>query len=270
MPTIRQPAVSGLFYPGGADALRRSLAELLAQADDDAAGPPPKALIVPHAGYVYSGPTAARAYRRLVPVGRTIRRVVLLGPSHRVWLEGMAVSSAAAFATPLGRIPVDREAVARIVGMPGLRVSDAAHVQEHSLEVQLPFLQAVLEDFKLVPIAVGNCPAERVGAVIDALWGGPETLIVVSSDLSHFLSYEQARAADARTRDRIMAHATNLSDQEACGARAINGLMAAEATRELVVENVDLCSSGDTAGDRERVVGYGSFVLPAGAASGGR
>ncbi len=269
MSSIRQPAVAGLFYPGAADALRCTVAELLAGADDQAAAAP-KALIVPHAGYVYSGPTAARAYRLLAPLRDTIRRVVLLGPSHRVWLDGMALPSADFFATPLGRVPVDREAVARIAGMPGVQVSDVAHAQEHSLEVQLPFLQTVLDDFSLVPIAVGACPAGRVGAVVDALWDGPETLVVVSSDLSHFLSYDAARVADARTRDRIVAHATTLSDDEACGARAINGLMSAEAARGLAIETVDLRSSGDTAGDRDRVVGYGSFVLRANAVTGAR
>jgi hypothetical protein len=261
MLSTRHSAVAGLFYPENPEPLRREVQDLLAACEADAGGPVPKALIVPHAGYVYSGPVAARAYRRLEPARETIHRVVLLGPAHRVWLEGMAVPSQRAFATPLGQVPLDRDAIERIAGMPGVQVSDAAHAKEHSLEVQLPFLQAVLEDFSLVPIAVGRCPAAQVGAVIDALWGGEETLIVVSSDLSHFLDYEEAREIDSRTRDKILGRCTDLCDQEACGARAINGLMCSTAARSLTIEAVDLRNSGDTAGHRQRVVGYGSFVL---------
>ncbi len=261
MLSTRHSAVAGLFYPENPEPLRRELEDLLASSDPAPPGPAPKALIVPHAGYVYSGPVAARAYRRLEPVRAAIRRVVLLGPAHRVWLEGMAVPSQSAFATPLGRVPLDRDAIERIAGMPGVQVSDTAHAREHSLEVQLPFLQTVLDDFALVPIAVGRCPAEQVGAVIDALWGGPETLIVISSDLSHFLDYEEAREIDGRTRDKILGRRADLCDQEACGARAINGLMCSTAARALSIEAVDLRNSGDTAGDRKRVVGYGSFVL---------
>ena len=261
MPSVRQAAVAGLFYPGDAGSLRRRLTDLLAGPPPAPDATPPKALIVPHAGYVYSGATAARAYRLLAPGRRRIRRVVLLGPSHRVALRGLAVPSAEAFATPLGRVPVDRAAIDRIAGLPGVQVCDAAHAEEHSLEVQLPFLQAVLDDFSVVPVTVGAGPAEWAANLVDALWGGPETLIVVSSDLSHYLDDERARAADARTRDRIIGHATTLTDREACGARAINGLMRSAAARALEVEAVDLRNSGDATGDRGRVVGYGSFAL---------
>lgn len=261
MHSVRPAAVAGLFYPDDPARLRVQVADLLAAADPVGGGNPPKALIVPHAGYVYSGPTAARAYRLLAPVRDAVRRVVLLGPAHRVWLAGMAVPAADAFETPIGPVPVDRAAVARIAALPGVTVSDAAHADEHSLEVQLPFLQTALTDFALVPIVVGAAPAAQVATVVDTLWDGPETLIVVTSDLSHDLEYARARALDARTRDRILEHATNLSGREACGARAINGLMDAGAAKRLAVEAVDLRNSGDTAGGRDRVVGYGSFVL---------
>ena len=259
--SVRQAAVAGTFYPADPSPLRREVTELLASNEPPVSASAPKALIVPHAGYMYSGAVAARAYRLLEPVRDQIRRVVLLGPAHRVWIEGMAVPSASAFYTPLGRVVLDREAIDRITGMPAVLISDAAHAKEHSLEVQLPFLQTIFDDFALVPIAVGHCQAAPVAAVIDELWGGPETLIVISSDLSHFLDYQRAIVVDSNTRDKILEHCSTLTDQEACGARAINGLMCAASARDLAIELVDLRNSGDTAGDQRQVVGYGSFVL---------
>jgi len=259
--SVRQAAVAGTFYPADPLPLRREVTELLAGKGPAALAPAPKALIVPHAGYIYSGAVAARAYRLLEPIRDQIHRVVLLGPAHRVWIEGMAVPSASAFYTPLGRVALDREAIDRITGMPAVLISDAAHAKEHSLEVQLPFLQTILNDFSLVPIAVGRCQAAPVAAVIDALWGGAETLIVISSDLSHFLDYQHAIEVDSKTRDKILEHCSSLTDQEACGARAINGLMRAASARDMEIELVDLQNSGDTTGDQRQVVGYGSFVL---------
>ncbi|MGB5591281.1 MAG: AmmeMemoRadiSam system protein B [Gammaproteobacteria bacterium] len=259
--SVRQAAVAGTFYPADPSPLRREVAELLASNGPDTQGPAPKALIVPHAGYMYSGEVAARAYRLLEPIRDQIQRVVLLGPAHRVWIEGMAVPSTSAFYTPLGRVALDRDAIDRIAGMDAVLISDAAHAKEHSLEVQLPFLQTVLDDFLLVPIAVGHCQAAPIAAVIDTLWGGSETLIVISSDLSHFLDYQHAIEVDSSTRDKILARCSTLTDQEACGARAINGLMRAASARDLAIELVDLRNSGDTAGDQRQVVGYGSFVL---------
>jgi len=257
---IREPAVAGMFYPAGADQLERTVRSLL---DDAGAkpGPAPKAMIVPHAGYIYSGPVAAAAYRLLTPARQTIRRVVLLGPAHRVYLDGMAVPAADGFATPLGTVPVAQAARRNICDLPGVDVSDLAHRDEHSLEVQLPFLQAVLDDFELLPIVVGQCEPDRVAGVIDAVWGGPETLIVISSDLSHYLPYAEASEIDASTCARILSKATTLTGNEACGACAVNGLMSAQQCAQLAVAAVDLRNSGDTAGDKSRVVGYGSFIL---------
>ena len=259
--TIRSPAVAGMFYPERAVRLRHNVETMLEEAPQESIEPRPKALIVPHAGYVYSGPVAARAYRLLERSRQIITRVVLLGPAHRVFLEGMAVPTAEAFATPLGEIPLDLEAIGSIAELPGVQCSDAAHGPEHSLEVQLPFLQTVLGTFDLVPLVVGRCDADRVAAVIDTLWGGPETLIVVSSDLSHYLSYSEAREIDGHTCRRILEKESTLSGEEACGAHAINGLMRARHSQQMEVEAIDVRNSGDTAGDKRRVVGYGAFVL---------
>ncbi|MDH3642792.1 MAG: AmmeMemoRadiSam system protein B, partial [Gammaproteobacteria bacterium] len=190
-----------------------------------------------------------------------IRRVVLLGPAHRVYLQGMAVPSASAFAMPIGEVPVDTRAISKALSLPGVVSSDRAHAQEHSLEVHLPFLQSVLDDFKVVPIVVGECPAEEVACVLKALWGGDETLIVVSSDLSHYHPYTVAQTTDAATTRDIVARSVSLTGAQACGAFAINGLMRVANDFDLQVRALDVRNSGDTAGDRGRVVGYGAYVL---------
>jgi AmmeMemoRadiSam system protein B len=255
----RQAAVAGMFYPGETATLERTVAELLAAAPagDDGA----KAIVAPHAGYQYSGATAAHAYRQLENRRARIRRVVLLGPAHRVYLQGMALPSVDAFTTPLGDVPVDVDGVRQALALPGTQISDEAHAGEHSLEVHLPFLQTVLDDFRLVPIVVGVCPAREVEAVIEALWGGDETVVIVSSDLSHYHPYDEARGIDARTTARIEARETTLRGEEACGAYALNGLLLAAKARGMRVRTLDLRNSGDTAGDKHRVVGYGAYAL---------
>jgi len=255
----RPAAVAGMFYPADTATLERTVAELLAAAP--AADNGAKAIIAPHAGYQYSGPTAACAYRLLEGRRDRIRRVVLLGPAHRVYLQGMALPSVDAFKTPLGDVPIDRASVEQALALPGTQISDEAHALEHSLEVHLPFLQAVLDDFQLVPIVVGVCPAREVEVVLEALWGGDETLVVVSSDLSHFHSYNEAREIDANTTARIEAREATLQGEEACGAYAVNGLLLAAKARHLKVRTLDTSNSGDTAGDRHRVVGYGAYAL---------
>jgi len=255
----RPAAVAGLFYPAEAATLETTVTRMLGAAPEAYDGA--KAIIAPHAGYQYSGPTAACAYRLLEDRRDRIRRVVLLGPAHRVYLQGMAVPSVDAFATPLGNVPIDTDAVQTALELPGVQVSDEAHAQEHSLEVHLPFLQTVLDDFSLVPIVVGVCPAVEVEAVLEALWGGDETLIVVSSDLSHFHSYADARQIDEHTTARIEACESNLHGEDACGAYAINGLMLAAKVHGMQVRTLDVRNSGDTAGDRSRVVGYGAYAI---------
>lgn len=259
MTTIRPTAVAGVFYSGEPEALEASLSRML----ENAALPldtSPKALIVPHAGYVFSGPIAATAYQLLSRHRAGIRRVVLLGPAHRVHVDGLAFPSVDAFETPLGDVPLDREAIERVLALTGTSVSDRAHALEHCLEVQLPFLQAVLSDFQLVPILVGRCPVETVARVLDSLWDDA-TLVIVSSDLSHYHSYEEARQLDAQTSARILAREEGLHGEEACGAPAINGLMRLAKEHDLTVTALDVRNSGDTAGDRHQVVGYGAYVL---------
>ena len=255
----RPPAVAGMFYPAAPEALARMLDTMLAAARP-ADGPPPKALIAPHAGYVYSGPVAASAYALLRPAREAIRRVVLLGPAHRVAVHGLALPAAARFATPLGSVALDRDALAMLRGMPQVTVSDEAHALEHAIEVHLPFLQTVLRTFTLVPLAVGHAAPDAVAAVLEALWGGPETLIVVSSDLSHYHPYAQARQLDHATAQAILASRTDISHEQACGATPVAGLALVAQRRGLRPVLLDLRNSGDTAGDRHRVVGYGAFA----------
>ena len=263
MNSVRAPAVAGAFYPGQASILLNDVTTLLAQARLGAAlgAPPPKALIVPHAGYIYSGATAALAYARLANGRSSIHRVVLLGPVHRVPVRGLALPGVDAFATPLGRIEIDQEAVAAIAPMPQVVVSRAAHAQEHSLEVQLPFLQAALDDFKLVPLAVGDATPAQVAEVLEALWGGAETLIVISSDLSHFLPYGTAQAVDRDTVQNMMQLHSSITHHQACGAAPVNGLLQAARQHHLQPELLGLCNSGDTAGDKNRVVGYAALAF---------
>ena len=221
-------------------------------------------MIVPHAGYVYSGEIAAAAYARLADGRDGIRRVVLFGPTHRVPVRGLALPSTHAFATPLGNVGIDRAAADAALALPQVRQSDAAHALEHSLEVQLPFLQAVLGEFALVPFAVGDATPAEVAEVIELLWGGPETLIVVSSDLSHYHRYADAQAIDRATAGAILGLSPTLDHDQACGATPVNALLLSARERALEAELLDLRNSGDTAGDRSRVVGYASFALAGG------
>lgn len=259
MLNVRPAAVAGAFYPAQPQALRQMLADCFANAK--AAQLRPKALIVPHAGYVYSGPIAASAYALLQPLRAVIRRVVLLGPVHRVWVPGLALPGVDEFETPLGRVLLDQAGIAAIADLPQVSVFPAAHAEEHSLEVHLPFLQSVLADFTLVPLAVGGALPEAVAQVLERLWGGDETLIVVSSDLSHFLPYAEAKNVDEVTADAILKLDSHLIGEQACGAYPINGLLLAAQRRGLLPHLLDLRNSGDTSGDRHRVVGYGAFAL---------
>lgn len=267
MQTIRQAAMAGTFYPENGQMLAAHVHDLLhAAVPDSASGSPastPKALVVPHAGYIYSGQTAAMAYARLLPLRYTIRRVVLVGPAHRVPVRGLALPDVQSFATPLGTVELDQSAMAKLQTLPQVVVSSAAHAQEHSIEVQLPFLQAVLDDFKLVPLVVGNASPAEVAQVLDAVWGGGETLIVISSDLSHFLTYGEAQRVDRNTVDHILGLQEDLGPEQACGGAGINGLIHAARTHGLQPHLLQLCNSGDTAGDKGRVVGYASFLFSA-------
>jgi AmmeMemoRadiSam system protein B len=260
MSDIRPAAVAGMFYPATPSRLAADVRAYLADVPANP-GATPKAIVVPHAGYIYSGPVAASAYARLLPLARTVTRVVLLGPTHRVPVRGLAVSPARAFATPLGEVPVDAAAVERVRTLPQVVVSESAHAREHALEVQLPFLQSVLGPFAVVPFAVGDATAEEVAQVLELLWGGPETLIVVSSDLSHYHRYADAAQIDRATADAILALSPSLDHEQACGATPVNGLLLCARRRGLAPSLLDLRNSGDTAGDRSRVVGYAAFAF---------
>lgn len=262
MQGTRPAAVAGLFYPGEPAALAAEVASYLADAPRPAAGAcAPKAIIAPHAGYRYSGAVAARAYARFAPLRGAVRRVVLLGPAHREWVPGVAVPDTTAFDSPLGAVKVDAGAMARLRALPFVQPSDRAHALEHSLEVHLPFLRAVLGEFALVPALVGGASPAEVARLLEEVWGGDETRIVVSSDLSHYLSYREALERDRATAAAILRLEDHLAPEEACGAAPINGLLAAARRHGLAIELLDLRNSGDTAGGQDRVVGYGAFAL---------
>jgi AmmeMemoRadiSam system protein B len=261
MPSLRPAAVAGLFYPSDVDQLRTTVERMLNEAGDSGATVP-KAIIVPHAGYIYSGPVAASVYTLLRPARGRITRVVLLGPAHRVAVRGLALPGADAFETPLGTIPVDLEAAARLQDLPLVSERPDVHAREHSLEVQLPFLQQVLGEFSLVPLVVGDATADEVAAVLESLWAGDETLIVVSSDLSHYHEYPDAQRLDRSTSAAIESlRYEDISYEQACGRVPMSGLLLEARRRGLHARQVDLRNSGDTAGPRDQVVGYGAYVL---------
>ena len=260
MNRVRPAAMAGSFYPGESSALAAEVASYLADTRG-ASTRAPKAIIAPHAGYMYSGAIAGSIYARLAPLQGRIERVVLAGPAHRVYVTGAAVPSAEAFASPLGNVALDTAAIAKLRTLPFVEVSDAAHAREHSLEVHLPFLQSVLGRFSLVPVVVGDASPDEMALAFDTVWGGAETLIVVSSDLSHYLPYDSARGRDRDTARAIVELQATLVPDEACGAAPINGLLRAARRRGMAAELVDLRNSGDTAGDRSRVVGYGAFAF---------
>ena len=257
---MRRAAVAGQFYPKDARELEAELREMLGAVAET--GPAPKALIVPHADYVYSGPIAASAYTRLREAAARIHRVVLIGPAHRFPVRGIAASGGEWFETPLGRVPTDKEALASILDLPQVIVLDEAHEFEHSLEVQIPFLQVIIDNFQIVPLLVGNATGEEVAEVLERLWDGPETRIVVSSDLSHYHDYERAQQLDkaaSQAIERLEPEA--IGDEQACGRVPIKGLLTLARRHGLSARTVDLRNSGDTAGPQDQVVGYGAYVF---------
>jgi AmmeMemoRadiSam system protein B len=261
--SVRPPAVAGFFYPDDPVELRDTVSGLIERAASSAASIAPAMLtyIVPHAGYMYSGGVAATAYAHMKHAAVKPRRVVIIGPSHRAYLQGIAICEAGAFSTPLGEIPVDAQAKRALLKRGDVVFSDVPHAQEHSLEVQLPFLQALFGDFEIVPLVVGSAEPEYVAAVLDAVANDPETLLLASSDLSHYLTYEEARRVDAETHTRILGFTNTLSGEQACGAVALNGLLTLAKERRASIAPLSLMNSGDTAGDRSRVVGYAAYAI---------
>jgi AmmeMemoRadiSam system protein B/AmmeMemoRadiSam system protein A len=259
---VRPAAVAGMFYPDDPRTLADQVAGHLDSTQEAPQQPGfPKALIVPHAGYIYSGPVAASAYDLLRPARGIVSRVVVLGPCHRVPVRGLALPSASVFATPLGQVPLDAEGVRAIRDLPQVVESAATHAEEHALEVQLPFLQRVLGNFSIVPLVVGDTPPEKVAEVLDRLWGGAETLIVISSDLSHYHAYDRAKEIDGATVRSILDFDAAISHDQACGATPVAGMLIAARRKGLAARLLDCRNSGDTAGDKHRVVGYASFAL---------
>lgn len=261
MSGVRKTAVAGLFYPADRDVLWQMVRGFMEASSADLPVRP-KAIIAPHAGYVYSGPIAGSAYKILRGKMTGVERVVLIGPAHRMHIRGLATIGADAMATPLGNVPVDREALEEIRPFPQLQINDAAHTQEHGLEVHLPFLQVIAQDFKVVPMITGDTSAGEVAELLQVLWGGGETLIVISSDLSHFYDYDTAVKLDTATADAIVNLQTEkLRHESACGRLPIQGLLMLAKQKGLKPHLLDLRNSGDTAGSKDRVVGYGAFAF---------
>lgn len=265
MLSSRLAAVAGLFYPSDPKLLRRQLQIYLAQNPTPtgilSTGESLSALIVPHAGYLYSAPVAATAFNLLASSSLSIKRILMLGPAHRVGLQGIALSSAAFFDTPLGQVKVDQQLNSELSKITGVFFHDEAHRQEHSLEVQLPFLQYLLDEFSIVPLVVGQTPAELVADLLERVWDDPGTLVLFSSDLSHYLGYEQAQRLDHITMEQLCGLKGEVMPEQACGCYGLNGLLAFAQRRELQIKLLDLRNSGDTAGDRQRVVGYGAWAV---------
>lgn len=260
MNNIRPAAVAGMFYPENSKQLHRDIQTYLTQGQHQSQTRP-RAIIVPHAGYIYSGIVAGSVYSIVKQYHDQYRRVVLLGPCHYVGVRGLALPSAEYFSTPLGDIPIDLELSQKISHLPQVITSSAAHAREHSLEVQLPFLQEVLDEFTLLPLVVGQASAMEVAEVLACLWDMEDTLFVISSDLSHFLTYEEAKTVDNETSQLILSKDEHITPERACGCYSINGLLHLAKKQGLTVECVDRRNSGDTAGNKDRVVGYGSYVL---------
>jgi len=263
MTNVRAPILAGTWYPGDPSALAAEVDGYIAAAErlDLKHLEGLKAVIAPHAGYRFSGPVAGSAYAQVAAIRERVKRVVLVGPSHRVGFEGIAVSAADKFQTPLGAVPIDREAIGNLLRLPFVHEMEAAHAEEHSLEIHLPFLQRALGEFTLVPLVTGDASPAQVSEALAHLWDGPETLIVISTDLTHFLDYDTARRIDAKTNDAIIAGDVDaIGDRQACGRVGLKGLLALGKERGLSIDLLDLRNSGDTSGMRDRVVGYGSWI----------
>lgn len=262
LPTVRPTAVAGSFYPGDPNKLELQLEQLLSEAQVKAVWSDRRlrGLILPHAGYMFSGPVAAIGYKLLAQQAKNFKCILLLGPSHRVPLRGIALPNHSHFRTPLGDIPLDTDALKFLQRFDTVHVLPAAHALEHSLEVHLPFLQQVMGEFLLIPIVVGEMPAATLAAVIDKLWD-EDTLLLISSDLSHYLPYKEATTQDQQTSELIEQCETNLNGEQACGCNPINGTLKLVSKRKLKVEILDYRNSGDTAGSKDQVVGYGAYAI---------
>ncbi|VAW70803.1 Candidate phosphomevalonate decarboxylase; COG1355, Predicted dioxygenase [hydrothermal vent metagenome] len=258
---IRPAAVAGMFYPDDPQQLKSEISQYLNRASSSSSSVP-KAIIVPHAGYIFSAPVAANAYHLLTPEIQKIKQVILLGPSHHLAFDGIATPDADYFATPLGKIKINHSLCLKAQSLDFVQTNNPAHQREHSLEVQLPFLQVILNDFELTPLVVGNCDMESISQLLELLWGGAETLIVISTDLSHFHNYQVANRLDRKTSQAIEQLQPDLiSSENACGKAPLNGLLTLARKKQLTIDCLDLRNSADTAGSMDRVVGYGAYAV---------
>jgi len=257
---IRPAAVADIFYTANGTELAAQVSDFMDA--DEVTNIVPKALIVPHAGYIYSGGTAGKGFALVKKLTAAVNKIVLIGPCHRVWIQGLAIPDCQYFETPLGKIEVDSKTLNELVKFPQVTISDQAHAQEHSLEVQLPFLQSIFDQFKLIPLVAGEVSEDAFIEVLEYLWGGEETLIVISSDLSHFLDYDAAVAIDNKTSQAIESfEAGSINSDMACGSAGIKALLSLAKNKNLHVKTIHQCNSGDTAGDKDRVVGYGTYAI---------
>jgi AmmeMemoRadiSam system protein B len=257
----RPPAVAGAFYPGDPLELSAMVSELLVAADPTSLPRRPRALVVPHAGYIYSGGVAAQGYSRLEPFAGEIRRVILLGPNHRVPLAGIAAPDVSCFRTPLGDIDIDQKMISQLADKGLLQINSLPHENEHCLETQLPFLQKLLSDWQLVPLIVGETAVDDVSALLDEVIHDPDNLVIISSDLSHFHEYHEAQRIDSHTSELIETLQPVVHPQQACGAFPLNGLLQLAGSMGLKVITLDRKNSGDTAGGKDQVVGYGCYAF---------
>ena len=259
---VRMPAHAGTFYPSDPAILKRRVERFIAEADDPSHPGILRAIVAPHAGYDYSGPVAGSAYRAVAPHVDGFRRALVLGPSHRVYFRGVALPASDGFRTPLGDLPVDADLKSAVADLEGVAESEEAHRSEHSVEVQLPFLQVALGSPSILPVVVGDAPAGMLaGFILAALEACPDTLVVASSDLSHYLPYATAKEQDQNTAKRIQALEPDISPEEACGCHPVGGLLEVARRSGWRVDCLDLRNSGDTEGDPDRVVGYGAFAV---------
>ena len=259
--TVRLPAVAGQFYTSNPVELKQQINNFLQHAEMSQEAPP-KAIIAPHAGYIYSGPVAATAYKTLESIKAKIRQVVIMSPAHRYGFRGIAWSQADYFRTPLGDIPVDKKAITKLDDLEYVMPLEKAFEGEHALEVHLPFLQVSLEEFSILPFIVGMASPQQVAEVLNRLWGDEQTLIVISSDLSHFHEYHQAQQQDKRTSNNIEAlNYEAIAGEDACGTYPLSGLLLTARQKQLHASVLDLRNSGDTAGDKNSVVGYGAYIV---------
>lgn len=257
MHKIKKPAVAGAFYPDEPDILNNMVEHLF-----DAitwAGSSPKAIIAPHAGYIYSGIAAACAYQCLEMMPY-IKNIILVGPSHYIAFNGVAYSDYDTFITPLGELFVNTNLIQQIAKLPATQHFNDAFSREHCLEVQFPFLQKKLNEFTIVPLLVSGANKQTVASVLEALWGDKETLVIISSDLSHYHDYLTAQQLDSETSQAIVnLDADNIKEDSACGRIAIRGLLHLAKQKKMQAKKILQINSGDTAGDKQRVVGYGAY-----------